>query len=153
MKWISQDVETYLHAKEYVDTAVIPLFGVTVGDGMKESAAAAEFITLLTTYLERQFTGRIFMFPAFTYFGGTSEDENLAKLQRWEANLSAHFKHIIYVTSDFGWRDIEDKLHGTLLWLPAIPLEQMSDTQKIAMIDSQVKQLLTVFTHKWRENV
>ena len=26
MKWIPQDIETYLNAKEYVDTAVIPLF-------------------------------------------------------------------------------------------------------------------------------
>ena len=31
MKWIPQDIETYLNAKEYVDTAVIPLFSVSFG--------------------------------------------------------------------------------------------------------------------------
>ncbi|MDV2887798.1 DUF2487 family protein, partial [Alkalihalophilus pseudofirmus] len=44
MKWIPQDVETYSNAKEYVDTAVVPLYSVTIGGGIKQSAAAAEFI-------------------------------------------------------------------------------------------------------------
>ena len=38
MKWIPQDIETYLNAKEYVDTAVIPLFSISFGDDMKQSA-------------------------------------------------------------------------------------------------------------------
>ncbi|MFL6555853.1 MAG: DUF2487 family protein, partial [Bacillus sp. (in: firmicutes)] len=59
MKWTPQDIETYLNAKEYVDTAVVPILAVSVGGEMKQSATVAEFITLLTGHLERQFTGRL----------------------------------------------------------------------------------------------
>ncbi|MCM3566797.1 YpiF family protein [Neobacillus mesonae] len=153
MKWLPQDVETYSAAKEYVDTAVVPLYSITIGKGVKQSAAASEFITLLTNYLERQFTGRILLFPPFTYLGNEQDEKVLTDLKKWEESiLDAGFKHVFYVTSDFEWRSREGELNGTLIWLPAIPLEQMNDTQKLTMIDSQVQQLLTIFTQKWQKS-
>jgi hypothetical protein len=154
MKWTPQDIETYLNAKEYVDTAVIPLFSVSIGEEMKQSAAAAEFINLLTGYLERQFTGRLLLFPPFTYLNSKNGDRILSDLKDWEASLvKGEIHHIFYITSDIDWRDREKELKGTLIWLPAIPLEHMNDSQKVAIIDSQVKQLLGLFTQKWHENV
>ncbi|GHH98194.1 YpiF family protein [Neobacillus kokaensis] len=153
MKWIPQDVETYSNAKEYVDTAVVPLYSVTVGGGIKQSAAAAEFITLLTTYLEKQFTGRILLFPPFTYLENEQSERVVTDLQNWEVNIfEAGFKHVFYITSDLEWRGREAQLEGSVIWLPSIPLEHMNDPQKLTMIDSQVKQLLTLFTQKWHEN-
>lgn len=153
MKWISQDVETYLTAKEYVDTAVVPLYPVSLGGGMKQSAAAVEFITLLTAYLEKQFTGRMLLFPPFTYLDSEQWDNILSDIHKWEDSIVASgFKHIFYVTSDLEWRSREDELNGTLIWLPSIPLEQMNDSQKLTMIDSQVKQIITIFTQKWHKN-
>ncbi|MED4204205.1 YpiF family protein [Neobacillus mesonae] len=153
MKWIPQDVETYSNAKEYVDTAVVPLYSVLVGGGIKQSAAAAEFITLLTNHLERQFTGRILLFPPFTYLEQEQEGKELTDLQSWEENIyAAGFKHVFYITSNLEWRRKEGELKGSLIWIPAIPLEHMNDSQKLPVIDSQVKQLLTLFTQKWHEN-
>ena len=82
MKWVSKDIETYLSAKEYVDTAVIPLFTVSFGNEMKQSASSAEFITLLTNYLERQFTGRLMLFPPFTYLKTDDLEEVFNKLKK-----------------------------------------------------------------------
>ncbi|MDR7238665.1 YpiF family protein [Neobacillus drentensis] len=153
MKWTPQDIETYLNAKEYVDTAVIPLFSVSIGEDMKQSAAAAEFITLLTGYLERQFTGRLLLFPPFTYLNSKNSESILSDLKDWEASLvKGEIHHIFYITSDINWRDREKELNGSLIWLPAIPLENMNDSQKVAIIDSQVKQLLGLFTQKWHES-
>ncbi len=153
MKWIPQDVETYSNAKEYVDTAVVPLYSVTIGGGIKQSAAAAEFITLLTNYLERQFTGRILLFPPFTYLEKEHGEKTLMDLQNWEVNMfDAGFQHVFYLTSDMEWRSKEDQLKGALIWLPSIPLDEMTDSQKLTMVDNQGKQLLTLFTHKWRNN-
>jgi hypothetical protein len=74
-------------------------------------------------------------------------------LKDWEANLAkGEFQHIFYITSEIDWRTRDEELTGTVIWLPSIPLEHMDDTQKLAVIDSQVKQLLDVFTQKWREN-
>ncbi|MEH7331370.1 YpiF family protein [Neobacillus drentensis] len=154
MKWIPQEVETYLNAKEYVDTAVVPLYSVSVGGEMKQSAAAAEFITLLTSHLERQFTGRIVLFPPFTYLKDVSTEKVFNELLNWESSIfQSEFKHVFYITSEIEWRESSEKLKGSLIWLPAIPLEQMSDSQKLTIIDSQVKQLLTLFTQKWHENM
>ena len=48
---------------------------------------------------------------------------------------------------------MKNKLDGSLIWLPSLPLEHLNDSQKISMIESQVKQLLNLFTRKWQENL
>jgi Protein of unknown function (DUF2487) len=154
MKWISKDIETYLNAKEYVDTAVIPLFAVSFGNEMSQSASNAEFITLLTNYLERQFTGRLVLFPPFTYLKNDDSENSLNQLKNWEENIEKNeFKHIFYITSESDWRLQEDKLSGSLIWLPSLPLSALNEQQKNSMIESQVKQLLDLFTRKWHENL
>ncbi|ULT55469.1 YpiF family protein [Neobacillus drentensis] len=153
MKWIPQEVETYLNAKEFVDTAVIPVYSLSFGEEMKQSAAAFEFISLLTGYLERQFTGRILMFPPFTYLKSNNMEEVISELLKWEETvLKNEFKHIFYITSELDWRMYENRIGGSLIWLPALPLGNMSETQKIELVDSQVKQLLSIFTQKWSNN-
>ncbi|MFJ5715740.1 YpiF family protein [Neobacillus sp. NPDC093127] len=152
MKWIPQDIDTYLNAKEYVDTAVIPIYSISFGGEMKQSAAAAEFITLLTSQLERQFTGRLLLFPPFTYLKNENSEKVLNDLQNWEENIvKGDFKHIFYLTSDIEWKAHEEKLGGALIWLPSLLLEQMTESQKVEIINSQVKQLLILFTQKWQE--
>jgi hypothetical protein len=153
MKWVPQEVETYLKAKEYVDTACIPLYSLSFGDEMKQSAATAEFITLLTGHLERLFTGRIVLFPPFTYLKNNQNDKVINELKNWEANIEAsEFKHIFYITSESEWKMHEQEFTGSIIWLPALPLEFMDDSQKISIVDSQVKQLLNLFTQKWHES-
>jgi hypothetical protein len=153
MKWTPQDIETYLNAKEYVDTAVVPLLSVSMGGEMKQSASAGEFITLLTGYLERQFTGRLLLLPPFTYLKSKNGESTISDLKDWEADLvKGEVKHIFYITSEIDWRSWEEELTGTVIWLPSIPLEHMNESQKLSVIDSQVKQLLDLFTQKWHKN-
>ena len=153
MKWIPHEVETYLKAKEYVDTAVIPLYSVAFGDEMKQSAGMSEFISLLTVHLERQFTGRILLFPPFTYLKNNQREKVINDLKEWEANIVAsEFKHIFYITTESEWKMDEQNFNGSVIWLPALPLQLMDDVQKMSLIDSQVKQLLNLFTQKWHES-
>ncbi|MFP7297850.1 YpiF family protein [Neobacillus niacini] len=152
MKWVSKDIETYLTAKEYVDTAVVPLYCVSFGNDMKQSASSAEFITLLTSYLERQFTGRLLLLPPFTYLKNERPEETFLEVKKWEENIVKNeFKHIFYITSESDWKLYEKDLSGSLIWIPSLPLEHLNDQQKISMIESQVKQLLSLFTQKWYE--
>src|SRR5437763_3468437 len=153
MKWIPQEVETYLNAKEYVDTAVIPVYSLSFGEEMKQSAAAFEFISLLTGYLERQFTGRILLFPPFTYLKSDSMENVMSELLKWEENvLQSEFKHIFYITSEQDLRMYETRIGGSLIWLPTLPLGNMTEPQKIEIVESQSKQLLSIFIQKWSNN-
>jgi hypothetical protein len=151
MKWIPQDIDVFLKSKEYIDTAVIPLVSIGFGDDMKQSASMSEFITLLVNHLERQFTGRILLFPPFTYLKIENQEKKLNDIQSWTESVKmCGIRHIFYITSDSDWKMVEEKMDSDLLWMPALPLENMEESQKMAMIDSQVKQILTLFTNKWR---
>lgn len=152
MKWAAQEVEMYIKSKEYVDTAVIPLLPVSLGENMKETAAMAEFITMLSVLLEREFAGRIFLLPPFTYMKDEANGPASSRLRQWSEEIkNSGFKHIFYLTSDSEWRMLEENFADSLLWMPALPIDQLNDSQKWAMMDSQVKQLLSFFTRKWRE--
>jgi len=150
MKWVAADIEMYQKAAEYVDTAIIPLMPVSFDSDMKQSASMAEFVGILTGQLEKQFKGRIFLLPAYVYIKGHSG--NLKTLQEWEKTvLDKQFKHLFFVTSDSSWRQHENEMSGTLLWLPSLPLEHIQDQQKVSIVEDQVKQLLTLFTEKWEQ--
>jgi hypothetical protein len=151
MRWVAADVEMYQKAAEYVDTAIVPLLPVSFGDDMKQNASMAEFIGILTTQLEKQFKGRIFLFPDFVYIKG--HESSIKALKEWENTLlDKQFKNVFYVTSDSSWRQQEKELTGNLLWLPSLSLEHMQEQQKVAIVEDQVNQLLSLFTEKWQED-
>lgn len=152
MKWNPQDIQTFLQSKEYVDTAVVPLLPVTFDNEMGQAAGMSEFITLVTGQLERQFRGRLLLLPGFSYLKGSEEEKNLENLLDWEVQLlQSGFDHVFYLTCDLFWKSVESRLNGPLIWLPAIPLETMQESQKLSIIESQVKQMLTLFTEKWNK--
>lgn len=154
MKWVPENIEMYLAEKEYVDTAVIPLIPLSFGEDMKLSSSMAEFITLASGLLERQFTGRILLLPPFTYLTGNVSENRISELLKWTTGLKDnHFSHIYFLTSDSEWKDCEDKLEGTVVWIPAVSLGGFDDLQKKAIIDNQVKQLLSFITRKWHQNL
>lgn len=152
MKWNPQDVDVYLKSKEYVDTAVIPLFPVAFEGEMRQAAAMTEFITILTGQLEKQFKGRLMLLPGFSYMK-TKEDEKIIEdLKFWEKQLLENgFSHVFYLTSDPVWNSMQNHLSGSVIWLPSIPMEMMEEKAKISIIESQVKQMITLFTQKWQQ--
>ncbi|WNS74021.1 YpiF family protein [Bacillus sp. DTU_2020_1000418_1_SI_GHA_SEK_038] len=151
MKWISQDIDKFLQSKEYVDTAVIPLLPVSLGNDMKQSASMSEFISLLSVQLERQFRGRVMMLPGYSYLKSASADKLSGDIKFWENELFANgFKHVFHVTSDSSWKSMEDQLDGSLIWLPSIPLEHMDERNRNTILEDQVKQLLNLFMQKWQ---
>jgi hypothetical protein len=154
MKWIQEDMDMFVKAKEYVDTVVIPLYPISFGDDVKQSANMTEFINLLTNQLERQFKGRLILLPGFTYFKNHEADKLVDDLLQWENTLKLEgFKHIFYVTSDSDWKMKEQKLTSSLIWLPALPLEHLEEKYRKTMIEDQVKQLLNLFVQRWHNEL
>jgi hypothetical protein len=150
VKWTVKDVEVYLQEKEYVDTAVIPLIPLTLEKDVKSIVSMGEFVQIIVNELERQFKGRVFLFPPFTYFTSESMEEKIKRIADWTSQLTANgMKHIFYVTSDTEWKAGEANLPGTLLWLPSIPLEHMDEKYKQQIVTDQISQLMNLLIAKW----
>jgi len=151
MRWVSQEIDMYLKSKEYIDTIVLPLLPVSFGSDIKQTASMSEFIIMLSNQLERQFKGRLIMLPGYAYLKSLTEDKQVSDLKEWEKELiSKEFKHVFYLTSDSSWKTYENDLTGTLIWLPSLPLEHLDEQSKASIIGDQVKQLLSLFTQKWK---
>ena len=152
MRWTSADIEKYKQSAEYVDTAVVPLLPIDLGMGMKESAGMCDFITVLASQLERQLQGRLVLLPGIAYLKGEEED-GLEMLGKIHSGLSGNqVKHVFYVTSDYWWKQNEVKMAGDVIWLPSLPLDQMDEQARAAVLEDQVRQLMNLFIQKWREN-
>ncbi|MBU9723933.1 MULTISPECIES: YpiF family protein [Bacillaceae] len=152
MKWTTEQMDMYLKAKEYVDTAIIPLIPVDLLNDPKGKVSMGEFTTVIVDEIERQFRGRVFQIPAFTYVVGEKEEEKLQRLKDWDKHLFSNgFKHILYITSDSEWRKVENELPDMLIWIPSLSLESMEDKYAKEIIDQQMKQLLPLVTNKWQD--
>nr|WP_220129092.1 YpiF family protein [Anoxybacillus calidus] len=139
-----------MQEKEYVDTAVIPLIPLTLEKNVKSIVSMGEFVQIIVNELERQFKGRVFLFPPFTYFTSENMEEKTKRIADWTDELIANgMKHIFYVTSDTEWKAGEANLPGTLLWLPSIPLEHMDEKYKQQIVTDQTSQLMNLLIAKW----
>lgn len=154
MNWNSKDVENFQQQKEYMDTALVPLVALSFENDMKETAAQYEFIQLLTLLLEKQFKGRILLIPPFTYIKQEEEEKKLAALSHWSKELDkAGVKHKLFFTSDSSWKLAEEKIDGSLIWVPSVPLEHMEDSYKYSLIEDQAKQFVNIIVQKWQSNL
>jgi hypothetical protein len=151
MRWTQPHIQTYQQAKEYVDTAIIPLVPLQWGKSEKQIITMGEFTGYLSESLEKQFTGRVFFLPSFTYLTSESIDERVDRLKAWDNHFYREgFKYIIYVTSDAEWKAAEKKLPDELLWMPASSPDSLEASQFKRLIEQQVEQIMPIFTAKWQ---
>ncbi|TMW73583.1 YpiF family protein [Alteribacter natronophilus] len=151
MKWNTTDADMYLKASEYVDTAIIPLIPLNWKKDFKGTVARGEFISLITDEIEKQFKGRVYTIPPFTYLEEESDEVRAERLKQWDDHLFKNgFAHVIYLTSDGDWKRVEEHLPDTLLWIPALPLENVEPSYAKDMVSQQIRQILPMITDKWQ---
>ncbi|MGM9928159.1 MAG: YpiF family protein [Bacillus sp. (in: firmicutes)] len=151
MKWIPKDLEMYNQAKEYVDTLIIPLHGITFNGGMNQSASNVEFISVISQQIEKQFKGRVLLLPAVNYYHGWAEEEKKEMILRWEGIVDKDkFPHVFFLTSDVFWKESEVVFDESLIWIPSIPLESLEDKYKKSVVEKETKNILDIIIRKWR---
>lgn len=144
-------MDTYLQAKKYVDTALIPLIPIAFTDDMKMTVSMGDFIALMAEEIERQFHGRVFLLPPFTYLKDEEDTKRIERLKRWLSTLKENsFKEIILLTSDYVWKNSDKEIDEHLIWLPALPLENMDKQHQIQVIQEQIKQIIPLLMDKWK---
>jgi hypothetical protein len=151
MRWNTTDIDVYIQSKEYVDTVIIPLIPIETGPQMKNIVLSGEFITILTNELERQFKGRTFLMPPFTYLKKDTPEKKYSRLMEWKQHFTNNdFKHVLYITSDSDWKKYEVEMGHSLIWLSAIPLEHVDSKVKQQIITDQIQQIVPLLLSAWR---
>ena len=146
MHFTGRDIDQYIQQQQYVDTAVIPLVQLDLApNGLKQSASASDYLQSLTNLLEKQFKGRILLFPPVAY-SKNGDRSRLAEEMNTELK-NTEFKHVFYVTTDAEWRTFEEL--NNVLWLPAIPTENMDQSFKLSVMEDQLRQVLPLFIKEW----
>lgn len=140
MKWTAKDVDMYHQAKEYVDTALVPCIPIGCTN-MKAFAEMSEHTLLIANEVERQFKGRVMLFPPLTYF---IHEQVQARVHEWINMLKqTGFQHICFLTSH---ADIADE---SFVYVPALPLEHADESYKQKVVRQQVEQVMDALVTKW----
>ncbi|WP_147804779.1 YpiF family protein [Alkalicoccus halolimnae] len=151
MKWTYQDTEIYEKSKEYVDTAIIPLIPVAGGKEQKDSVLMGEFAQYLSDYIERQYMGRVYLLPPFTYLKEEEEKEKQKRVLEWSEHFKKEgFEYFLFITSDMEWRQIDLKKAGELVWVPAFSLSDMESKKRQQSVEQQARQIIPLMTKKWK---
>ncbi|QHE52510.1 YpiF family protein [Pontibacillus sp. HMF3514] len=155
MKWNYNDMDMYVQAKEYVDTFLVPFvpFSFSRSDeDTKRLALHAELMDIFVNEIEKQYKGRIFLAPSYSYLLDGDYSEEIPKLNGLVEHAQANgFKHILFLTFDNKWKKRESKLHGNLIWVPAGQTHDLQSKESQNMIRTQIDQVMELITTYWQE--
>ena len=147
MNYNANDIDVFLQQKDFIDTAIVPLLPIDFSStGGKQSGSAADYIVNVVSFIEKQFKGRIFLTPTFSYFlkKGNIDLENIVLNLR-----DSGFKYILFITTDQSYAKLSEDYD--ILWLPAIPLESMDTSVKIRILQEQLNLVIPKLTTLWTE--
>lgn len=140
-----KDIEQFHSQKDFIDTVLVPLLPLDFSiEGSKQSGSAAEYLMSLTAFIEKQFKGRIFLTPSFSYFhkNGIIDLEEISTYL-----MESGFKHVLFITCDQQWRNKGSQFNVT--WLPAIPLESMDHDVRQRILQDQLNLVVPSLTKIW----
>lgn len=91
MRWIVEDMEKYEGAKDFIDTALIPVFSFEINQVGKQVVQEQKWLEEICVYTERQLTGRLILFPTLYLLQG---DWSPGRIQ------TDPFTHCLFVTTN-----------------------------------------------------
>ncbi|WP_010650650.1 YpiF family protein [Oceanobacillus massiliensis] len=153
MKWRKSDLQTYVQAKEYIDTVIIPLIPFQMsGDAEAEKyAQQAEAMTIFAQDIEKELTGRIMLAPPYHYLKSAKKEDEINRLNAWGNEITEQpFSHILLITFDSSWKKQEKDLSSHLLWMPAVQTEDINSKEMQRIIRDQVGQTVELIRSFWQ---
>lgn len=135
MRWIVEDMEKFEGAKEFVDTALIPVFSFEINQVGKKVVQEQKWLEEICVYTERQLTGRLILFPTLYLL---QNDLNLGPIQ------TDPFTYCLFVTTNIS---IYDRL--TQLNLSAYLLERNEEEEELSVMVREGKRLTKKIMESW----
>jgi len=137
MRWTLEDMRTYEGAKEYIDTALIPIYRLPPNELGIAKVQEQRWLEEICVYAERQLTGRIVLFPTLYLIEGTES------LPRFQADA---FPHVLFVTTE---EQLEESL--TTLNFSAYLLDRKDDEEDLAVMVKEGKKLTQKIMELWKK--
>lgn len=152
MKWEKSDMEKYIAAKEYLDTAVLPIqpFNISDDSTIVEDAFQREVLAAFSREIEKELSGRTVLIPTYNYLKSADLSDEVDRLNAW-ANylLEQPFKTVVYLTFDSTWRKHMKEIEGELIWLPGIKTGDLKSKETQKFIKEQVEQIVQLIKSFW----
>lgn len=117
VKWDQAHLETYLKNWEVIDTALIPVIRVALGNGAEESINRAAWVYGVASHLEEQLAGRIILIPAIPYAQSAEQAVNF--LASFSEDIKQKATNVIYLTAE---KELEEANSGSQIKLITIQL-------------------------------
>ncbi|RYG73602.1 DUF2487 family protein [Lentibacillus lipolyticus] len=155
MKWIKKDLQQFIQAKEYVDTAVVPLLPFQLSNDAKldKDAFQSEALTVFLRELEKELTGRVMLIPEYHYVKTADKEAELDRIRNWMNDIQAQpFHHVFFITSDSSWKKHEQALPGTMIWLPITSDESADPGRMQSIIREHVQQVSELIRSYWKDS-
>src|SRR5699024_5613761 len=153
MKWKKEDLQQYKKAKEYIDTAIIPLIPIHLDndDELEKQAFQAEVLMIFSYEIEKELTGRVMLMPGYFYLSTAKKDKEINRINEWIEEIRKQpFKHILLLTFDSSWKKNEHAMEGELLWFPTIQTGHLHSYETNAIIKDQVSQMIDLVRSYWQ---
>ncbi|WP_134698991.1 DUF2487 family protein [Ammoniphilus sp. YIM 78166] len=138
MRWTLEDMKTYEGAKEYIDTALIPIYYLSPSELGVAKVQEQRWMEEICVYAERQLTGRIVLFP--TLYLLKQETESIPPFQ------ADSFPHVLFVTTE---ESMEKSLAG--LNFSAYFLERKEDEEDLSVMVKEGKKLTQKIMELWKK--
>lgn len=152
MKWTPEDLQKYVQAKEYIDTAIIPVLGFQMNDEKKleKEAFQREVLSIYTNEIEKELSGRLLLTPPYNYVKSNDMSGELNRLNDWIDHIKEQpFTSVFILTFDNQWKKIEKDLNAELLWFPSVQTGDIKSEETIRMIRNQVDQISELIRTYW----
>jgi hypothetical protein len=117
---------------------------------MKNVVLSGEYVTILSNEFERQFKGRVFLLPPYTYIKDSLEEE-IIRFSAWKEDLHEKgFKYVFFLNGDDALDKSDHGLGSSLLKVHPVPLEHVESKIKQQIITDEVQALVPFIIKAWR---
>ncbi|RKD25732.1 hypothetical protein BEP19_01965 [Ammoniphilus oxalaticus] len=136
MRWTAEDIEKFEAEKEFIDTALIPIFSFSVEQIGVDVVKEQKWLEEICVYTERQLTGRVLLFP--TLYALDPE-------WRYDLLISEPFRYQQCVTTN---PLLAEKLEeqGLSVYL----LGRAEDEEDLATMVKEGKKLTNLIMERWK---
>jgi hypothetical protein len=153
MKWNKQDLTKYVQAKEYIDTAIIPLIPFSfqlTDEQLITQAFQKEVVQLLCDRVEVEYAGRVMLLPGYQYIPSIDIEKEINRLNEYVKEIhTLPFQHIFFLTFDPLWKKHEKSLEANLLWLPVMKDGDLQNKETQQIVMDHVHQITDLIRSFW----
>ncbi|MEW9669773.1 DUF2487 family protein [Ammoniphilus sp. 3BR4] len=137
MRWTVEDMTTYEGAKEYIDTALIPVYHLHPDELGVAKIKEQKWLEEICVYAERQLTGRMVLFPTLYLMDGQKG------VPAFDSN---QFQYIQFITT-------QTEMHESLMALkfPVYLLERKEDEEDLTEMVREGKRLTQQIMGLWKK--